>query len=155
MNHIKKTTIFVLLFVLILSTFAVFTACDKSEPLDYVSNLKSYILRFYPENATGGNKWCRIKTDTADEFSVFIVDGNLSGSIQITKYPSVEERVRAYAAHVALVEVGVGAHGRYILGYDKYLVTTIGAGRNPSTLANVELKKWAYLCNLLGYLEIL
>ncbi|MBR2485935.1 MAG: hypothetical protein IKB54_06320 [Clostridia bacterium] len=155
MNHIKKTTIFVLLFVLILSTFAMFTACDKSEPLDYVSNLKSYILRFYPEDANGGSKWCKIKTDTADEFSVYIADGSMYGYIDITRYPSVEERVRAYAAYVAWLEVGVGEHGRYFLCYDKYLVTTTDGWGKPSTLANTELKKWAYLCNLLGYLEII
>lgn len=155
MNHIKKTTIFVLLFVLILSTFAMFTACDKSEPLDYVSNLKSYILLYYPENANGGSKWCKIKTDTADKFRVYITDGYSSGYIDIEKYSSVGEQEHAFAIHKAWVESGVVAHGQYILGYDKYLVTTTDGWGKPSTLANIELKKWAYLCNLLDYLEIL
>ena len=155
MNHIKKTTIFVLLFVLVLSTFAMFTACDKSEPIDYVNSLKSYILRYYPENANGGSKRCKIKTDTADEFSVYIADEYSDGYINIKKYPSVSEQVRASAAYEAYVETGIIAHGQYILNYDKYLVTTTDGWGKVSTLANIELKKWAYLNKLLDYLTIL
>lgn len=155
MNHIKKTTIFVLLFVLVLSTFAMFTACDKSEPTDYVSNLKSYILLFYPENANGGVKRCEIETDTANEFRVYITDGNSSGYIDIEKFSSVDEQEYQFAIHKAWVESGIVAHGSYILGYDKYLVTTTDGWGKPSTLANIELKKWAYLSKLSNYLTIL
>lgn len=155
MNHIKKTTIFALLFVLILSTFAMFTACDKSEPRNYVSNLKSYILLYYPENANGGSKRCEIKTDTANEFYVYITDGNSSGYIHIEKYSSVADQEYAFAVRKAYAESGIVAHRSYILGYDKYLVTTTDGWGKTSTLANIELKKWAYLNKLSNYLTTL
>lgn len=155
MNHIKKTTIFVLLFVLILSTFAMFTACDKSEPTNYVSNLKSYILLYYPENANSGSKRCEIRTDTANKFDVYITDGNSSGYICIEKYSSVDEQEYAFAVRKAYAESGIVAHGSYILGYDKYLVTTTDGWGKASTLANIELKKWAYLNKLSNYLTTL